>query len=164
MSKEVGSRSRWGERGSWGSVVGKVACYWSRRQTSVQRIPKHRDNAKNNATYEPGVPDSDEVLHYPLPPNTCPTCLRRFHICQSDTRAIDTPQSHPSNTIPLWELDPPLAAGLPGCEPRLQSSPKYSEFCGLPEWQCRFRFFIANEGEHFIHFCFLHFIWQWCIR
>lgn len=80
-----------------------------------------------------GVPSSDAILHCLLLLNTCPICLRKFHICQSDTRATDRNQNRRSNSIWFWGLDPQLVATLPECAPKPRPSLKCSGFCGLPE-------------------------------
>ena len=158
VSKIVGSGNPWDALGNEGSVVCVVVCYWSRRQINARHIGEHKGNAKNNEICEPNVPGSDAVLHCLLLRNRCRICLRKFHIGQSDPRAIDRHRSHLSNTIWLLALDPQLVAGLLGYAPKLRTSPKCSEFCDLPKWECRFRFFITNESEHFIQFCVFDFI------
>jgi hypothetical protein len=77
----------------------------------------HKDNEKNNGICEPGVPDSDAVQHCLLPLHRYPPCLLKFHIYQSDTRAIGRHQ--PIAVIPFcfWGLVNYLLNGCLSADP-----------------------------------------------
>ena len=127
-------------------------------------ILAHKDNEKNNETYEQGEPNNGGVQHYQLQRSRYLPCPLKLHIDPSDTKATDKRQNHHCSTVSLSEPDQPQPVSLLECVPRLPPSPKYIWFRGLQQSECRFCFFIADECEDFIHFSFLDFLRNRSIR
>ena len=113
---------------------------------------------------ERGEPDNDEVRRYRLRQNKYPSCPLKFHICQSDTKAIGRHQTHHCSIVLLSVLGQQHPVLLLGCVPRPLPSPKYICFCGLRWSECRFCFFITDKSKDFVHFRFLDFLWYRRIR
>jgi len=119
-----------------------------------------KDTEKSNVIYEQGERGNDGVRHCRLRQNTYPPCPLKFHICQSDTKAIDKHQSHHCSTVLLSALGQRPSVWLLGCVPRPPPNPKYIWFCGRQRSECRFCFFITDKSEDFVHFGFLDFRWH----
>jgi len=127
-------------------------------------IRVRKDIEKNSVIYERGEQGNVGVRHYRLRQNKYQLCPLKFHICQSDTRAIGRHQTHRWSTVLLLVLDQRQLGLLLECVSRPLPSPKYIWFCGLQQSEYRFCFFIANESEDFIHFSFCNFLWNRRVR
>ena len=103
-------------------------------------IQAHKDNEKNNETYEQGEPSNGGVQHYPLQRSKYLPCPLKLHIYPSDTKANDKRQTHHCSTVSLSAPDPPHPVALLECVPRPPPSPKYIWFRGLQQSECRFCF------------------------
>lgn len=124
------------------------------------RIQARKDTEKNSVICEQDEPDNDGVRHYRLQQNKYPPCPLKFHIGQSDAKAIGRHQTRHCSTVSLSALGQRHPVLLFGCVPRPLPSPKYIWFCGLQRSEYRFCFFVTDESEDFIHFGFFDFLWD----
>ena len=129
----------------------RVDAGYSSRRTSAMHIPVHRDNARNISMTWPTEPGSDATRHCLLPPSRYRFCLQTLHICPGDTTSGHRHRMHPSNTVWLWEPHQPSLEWLAECAPRPLCNPGNSACAGLRSSGCRSCFFVADEGEQFIH-------------